>query len=151
MNVYEWILLVHILGAVIGLGSTFALPVIMKSPKTVAQAQFSFQIAGGVEKLAKIGSLSLLATGIILGILTPYLFKETWYIASIVIYIAVQPIIAGILPKKMAAQVAILDSHNDDDELPESYKVISKEMAPYNGIMHASAVVLIVLMTIKPF
>jgi len=150
LTVYVWVLLVHILAAVIGLGSTFALPVIMKRPKTVSQAKFSFQLSEGIEKMAKIGSISLLVTGLVLGALNPSLFKEVWYIASIVIYIAIQPIVAGILPKKYAAQMAILEAHEGDD-LPETYRAISKQIAPYNGIMHFSAVILILLMTIKPF
>jgi|GEM_PF-364674 len=150
LTLYVWILLIHILAAVVGLGSTFALPVIMKRPKTVSQAKFAFELSGGIEKFAKIGSITLLVTGLILGALNPSLFKEIWYITSIVIYIAVQPIIAGILPKKMAAQTKILEEHNGE-ELPESYHAISKEMAPFNGILHLSVVVLILLMTIKPF
>lgn len=132
------------------MGSTFALPIVMKRPKMVSQAKFAFQISDGIEKIAKIGSLTLLVTGIVLGILSPYLFKEIWYIAPIIIYIAVQPITAGILPKKMAAQAEILEAH-DGEELPESYKAIRKQMSPYNGIMHLSAVILVILMTIKPF
>ena len=150
LTLYVWILLIHILGAVIGLGSSFALPVIMSRPQTVSQAKFAFQLSAGVEKLAKIGSITLLVTGLILGALSPHLFTEIWYIASIVIYIAVQPIIAGILPKKAAAQMAILEAH-EGEELPEPYHILSKQMAPYNHIMHFSAVLLILFMTIKPF
>ncbi len=150
MSIYIWVLLIHILAAVIGLGSAFALPIIMNRAKTVSQAKFSMTIFSGVEKLAKIGSITLLLTGIILGIINPSLFKEFWYIASLVIYIAVQPIVAGILPKKMSAQNAILDE-TTDDELPASYLAISKQMIPYNNATHIATVILILLMTIKPF
>jgi uncharacterized membrane protein len=150
MSIYSIILLVHIIAAVAGLGAAFALPILMKAPKTVSQAKFAIAVNEKVEKPIKIGSITLLVTGIILGILSPYLFKEIWYIASLVIYAATQPIVAGILPKKMAQQREILENHKGED-LPEEYTKIGKELAPINGIAHLSAIILIVLMTLKPF
>lgn len=50
LDLYVWILVIHILGAVINLGSTFALPVILKRPKTVSQAKYKFELSAGIEK-----------------------------------------------------------------------------------------------------
>ena len=150
MSFYGILLVVHIIAAVCGLGATFALPVVMGLPKTVTQAKFAHSVAKGVEKFAKIGSISLLVTGIAMGIVNTYLFTQGWFIASLVIYILVQPIVAGILPKKSAAQEELLENATGE-ELPEEYKQIGKGMVPFNNVMHLSAVVLIILMTIKPF
>ncbi|MTH54998.1 DUF2269 family protein [Bacillus mangrovi] len=150
MSVYGGIVLIHVIAAVCGLGATFALPVLMNRPKTVVQANFAIHVNAGIEKLAKMGSITLLVTGIILGILNPELFTKFWYIASLVIYIAAQPIVAVILPKKIAEQQAILESHTGED-LPDSYLQIGKKMAPYNHFMHSAAIILIALMVLKPF
>ncbi|RBW68456.1 DUF2269 family protein [Bacillus taeanensis] len=150
MSIYSIVLLLHIIAAVAELGAAFALPILMNAPKTVSQAKFALAVNEKVEKPVKIESITLLVTGIILGILSPYLFKKIWYIASLVIYVAIQPIVAGILPKKMARQRELLESHKGED-LPEEYTKIGKEMAPINGLAHLSAIVLIVLMTLKPF
>lgn len=150
MTFYSFIVVVHIIAAVAGLGATFAMPVLMSRPKTVTQAKFAHNINGAIEKVAKIGSLSLLGTGLILGALEPSLFTEIWYIASLVIYVAIQPIVAVILPKKGARQMEILENHQGD-ELPQEYLKIGREIAPLNGIAHVSVFVLIILMSLKPF
>jgi len=150
MTVYSLILLIHIIAAVCGLGATFALPIIMKLPKTVSQAKFAFEINEKVEVLAKIGSFTLLGTGLLMGFLNLSLFKEIWFDASLAIYILIQPIVAKILPDKIALQMKTLEDH-EEEALPEEYKTIAKQMIPYNNIAHIAAIVLIILMTLKPF
>ncbi|WP_059173508.1 DUF2269 family protein [Bacillus sp. FJAT-27445] len=150
MDFYQFLVLIHVIAAIVGIGATFALPAIAKKPKTPMQAQFTFGVLDGIEKIAKIGSITLLLTGLILGALEPKLFKEFWYIASIVIYIAVQPIVAGILPKKIKQQKQILDAHKGDG-LPEAYLTIARQMDRLNQITHAAAIILIILMVTKPF
>jgi uncharacterized membrane protein len=150
MTWYGILVVIHLIAAVIGLGASFALPVLMSRPKTVSQAKFAHHVAKGIENFAKIGSLTLLATGIIMGILNTYLFTQIWFIASIIIYVLIQPIVAGIIPKNSAKQLEILEKAKSE-ELPQDYILINKKMAPLNNIVHAAAVILIILMSVKPF
>lgn len=150
MTLYSFVLVIHIIAAVVGLGATFGMPVLFGTVKTVSQAKFAHKVSIGIEKFAKIGSITLLITGIIMGIMNPYLFKEIWFIASLVIYVGVQPIVAVILPKKTKAQMVSINEI-EGEELPEEYNKLAKEMAPFHTAMHISAVVLVILMTIKPF
>ncbi|MGO4888816.1 DUF2269 family protein [Anaerobacillus sp. MEB173] len=147
---YTVLLAVHIIAAVCGLGATFALPIIMNSPRTVTQAKFALSVSLGIEKLAKVGSITLLITGLILGILSPHLFTEIWYIASLIIYVAVQPIVAVLIPKGAKRQIEILEGHQGED-LPEGYLQIGKQIVPYNITAQIAVVILIILMTVKPF
>lgn len=64
---FDLVLTVHILGAICGLGATFASPYIMKGAKTVSTAKYAHNVNAKVEKLAKSGSITLLLTGLILG------------------------------------------------------------------------------------
>jgi hypothetical protein len=150
MTIYSLLVLIHIIAAVAGLGASFALPVVMNYPKTAAQARFSLDLNKKIEAFAKYGSLTLLITGLIMGFMYPTLFTTGWYVASLIIYLAVQVITAGILPKKVAKMTDILSSHKGE-ELPQSYKEINRDLRPYNMILHTSAVILIVLMSLKPF
>lgn len=77
-----------------------------------------------LEILPKVGSILLLLTGIAMAILEPSLFKAGWFIASIVIYLAVQVIVVGILPKQMNKQLKIVNAQKGEN-LPESYKQLS--------------------------
>ncbi|MDT0162250.1 DUF2269 domain-containing protein [Bacillus sp. AG4(2022)] len=152
MTFYSILLTVHIIAAVCGLGAAFAQPIISKAPKTVSQAMLCISINERVEKLAKYGSIILLITGLIFGALNPALFKQVWYIISIIIFISVQPIVAAVLPKKVKAQQELLANHEGKDEsLPDSYHRINKEQQPFTLYTHLAAVVLIVLMVMKPF
>jgi hypothetical protein len=150
MSIYGILLFIHVVSAVCGLGATFALPTLMKLPKTVTQAKFAFHVNKKIEKIAKIGSIMLLATGLLMGWVNPELFKEIWFDASIVIYVLVQPIVAGVLPKKMKRQMDILEN-TSTEQLPEEYLKISKALKPYDIIMNTAAILLLFLMTIKPF
>ncbi|OZM58027.1 hypothetical protein CIB95_00135 [Lottiidibacillus patelloidae] len=150
MSLYAIILIIHLVSAVIGLGVSFGMPIVLRLVKTTTQAKFAHEVNVGLEKYAKIGSITLLVTGLVMGALHPYLFKEIWYIASIVIYIAVQPIVAGILPKKTAKQLELLQAHKEE-ELPEEYQKLTKEMLPLHNVLMVSVVILVVLMSIKPF
>ncbi|MCP8615280.1 DUF2269 family protein [Salirhabdus salicampi] len=149
-TLYMILLVIHIIAAVIGLGATFGLPVVMGLVKTKAQALFAYNVFKGIEKHGKIGSLSLLVTGLLMGFINPSLFTQIWYVASIIIYIGVQPIAAGILPRKTELQIKVLEEH-DGDDLPEKYFTLAKKIKPLNNVLHISVVVLILLMTVKPF
>lgn len=152
--VYTSLLFVHIVGAVCGLGATFAIPVLMSKAKTVNQANYAMNVNSGIEKLAKVGSITLLVSGLIMGFINPYLFQEAWYWLSIVLYIAIQPIVAYLIPKKAKEQQAILNEIGESEQngpLPDSYHVISKQILPLNAAAQILAVVFILIMTFKPF
>lgn len=150
MSIYGILLFLHVVAAVCGLGATFALPPIMKMPKNVSQAKFTMEVSKKVEKLAKIGSITLLLTGLLMGWAHPYLFHQIWFVTSLVIYLLLQPIVAGVFPKKMKQEMAVLEN-TPGEELPEEYFVISNELKPYDILINSAAILLLLLMTIKPF
>ncbi|WP_416730493.1 DUF2269 family protein [Fictibacillus sp. JL2B1089] len=150
MTLYGALVLLHILAAIVGLGASFALPVVTKFAKTASQARYALEVNTKIETLPKIGSLTLLATGLLLGYLNTSLFSEVWYIASLVIYVLAQVLVISIIPKKQKQMSEILGSHEGDD-LPDSYRTIDKQLDPYVYSLHGLAVLLIILMVVKPF
>lgn len=150
MTFYGALVLLHILAAIVGLGASFAMPVVTKFAKTASQARFALEVNAKIETLPKIGSLTLLASGLLLGYLNTALFSEVWYISSLVIYVLAQVLVIGIIPKKQKQMSEILGSHEGDD-LPDSYRTVDKQLDPYVYSLHGLAVVLIILMVVKPF
>ncbi|OIU70374.1 DUF2269 family protein [Rossellomorea aquimaris] len=150
MSIYSILVLIHVVAAVAGLGASFAMPVVMKTPETAHQAKFSLDLSKNIENFAKVGSIVLLITGLVMGFMNPYLFKTGWYIGSIAIYIGVQFIVAGIMPKKVKQMAEIIHAHKGED-VPAAYGKINAELKPYNIIIHSAAIILIILMSIKPF
>ena len=115
---YGIIVIIHILAAIIGLGATFASPFIMSSAKTVTTSTYAHKVNAKVEKLAKIGSLTLLA---------------------------------HLIPKATKEQIQLLDSSGGTEELSESYRALSKKVAGLSAIAMAVIVVMVILMSLKPF
>ncbi|WNB91683.1 DUF2269 family protein [Bacillus sp. NEB1478] len=150
MTLYGTVVLIHVIAAIIGLGASFAMPVVTKFAKTKSQAQFALDLNAKIETLPKIGSLALLFTGLILGYMNTALFTEVWYITSLVIYVVAQVLVIGIIPKKQKQMSEILVGH-DGDDLPDDYRMIDKQTDPYIYLLHSLAVVIIILMVVKPF
>lgn len=147
---YGLLVFIHIVAAVMGLGAAFGFPIVAKSAKTASQAKHTLEILKRLEFLPKAGSITLLVTGIVLGIMNPSLFTTGWYIASIVLYFAAQVIVIGLLPKKVKEQADILATHTGED-LPASYIAVGKKAGKLEGITHVLAFLLILLMYFKPF
>ncbi|TVY06968.1 DUF2269 family protein [Paenibacillus cremeus] len=150
MTFYGIILVVHILSAVCSLGAVFANPSIMKKGTTVLKAKQALETAKDVEKYAKIGSITLLISGLVLGILNPSLFSQIWYIIALALYLAVQPIVAYMIPKRAQALYAMLEQQ-DSDTLPDGYLPVAIQISKLDNIARASVFILIILMTLKPF
>jgi uncharacterized membrane protein len=150
MTLYGIILVIHLISAVCSLGAVFANPAIMKKGRTVTKAKQALETAKDVEKYAKIGSITLLITGLILGAINPNLFTQVWYIVSLVLYLAVQPIVAYMIPKR-AEKLYVLLEKQESDDLPDEYMQISMQIGKLDNIARASILVLIILMSLKPF
>lgn len=144
------LLMLHILGAICGLGATFALPFVMKGATTVSTAKYALAVNAKVEKLAKVGSITLLITGIIMGVLHPSLFITPWYLISIVLYILIQPVVSYLLPKHAKTMVAILEGATSE-ELPGAYVEVAKKTVPLNFLAQIAVVILVFFMVFKPF
>ncbi|EMI09174.1 hypothetical protein F510_2766, partial [Anoxybacillus gonensis] len=71
---YKFLLLLHVFAAVVGIGQAFSFSTIMRSTKTVPQVRFSLGVLEKIEKTVKIGSVTLLLTGIIMAIMNPTLW-----------------------------------------------------------------------------
>ncbi|CAM4030780.1 DUF2269 family protein [Mesobacillus thioparans] len=144
-------MLVHVIAAVVGLGASFGMPVVAKfGAKSVTNAKVCFEINKKIEMLVKVGSLTLLASGILMAIVNPALWSQGWFIGSLVIYVLIQPVVAAMLPKTIEKLVAIV-MNSGDSELPAEYHQLDKKAAKLNSIAHVAAILLIVLISTKPF
>jgi uncharacterized membrane protein len=150
MTLYGIIVLIHVISAVCSLGAVFANPSIMKKGITVSAAKQAIETAGTVEKYAKIGSITLLVSGIVLGILNPNLWSQGWYVVALVLYLAVQPVLIIAIPKRVGKLVEMLEKA-EGEELPKEYLPIALQIGKLDNIARGSVVILIVLMSLKPF
>jgi uncharacterized membrane protein len=150
MSFYGIIVLLHVIGAICGIGAQFAQPFLSNRAKTAKQAEFALHVNHGIDKLVVIGTLTLLITGLIMGALNTHLFTQGWYIVSLILFITILPIAGGVVPKKIAQQAEILKNHKGN-ELPDSYLKIKKQVTPYNNYTYIATVVIVIFMVAKPF
>ena len=78
MSFYGIIVLLHVIGAVCGIGAQFALPFLTSKAKTAKQAEFVPRVNHGIDKLIVIGTFMVLITGLIMGAMHPQLFTRGW-------------------------------------------------------------------------
>lgn len=147
---YGVFLFIHVVAAIMGLGAAFGFPILARTVKTAEQARYTLQLYKNLEILPKVGSITLLVTGIVLAIIEPSLWSQGWFITSIVLYLIAQVLVIGMLPKKLKAQADMLEGHKGED-LPNAYHTVKKQAARVEGMTHLLAFLLILLMVFKPF
>lgn len=147
---YTFLVLIHVLAAIIGVGATFVFPVLMSSPKNLTQLKFTLGILKKMELYPKIGGAFLLLTGFIMGFLSPSYFKEIWFSGSIVLYIVIQIFIIGIVDRKLKAVLPLV-MEAEGEEIPNEYNNFSKSTQPIHMVVHFLAISIIVLMSARPF
>lgn len=150
MTVYGVIVLLHVLAAVIGMGPAFTFPIISKMAKTKEQLVLMNTLMEKIEKPVKIGSITLLLTGLLMGGLNTHLFTQGWYITSIVLYFLAQVFVIGVSAKSMKQAAALLTSSTSED-IPSDVLALNKKSNTALNIASGIAIVMIILMSLKPF
>lgn len=147
---YSILLIIHVLAAIIGIGATFAFPVISNSARNLPQLKHTLDLLKRLESFPKIGGALLIITGIIMGFLTPAYFKEIWFVGSIILYIVVEFLIYVVIGLKMKKVVPLVMS-SEGDEIPNEYMAVAKSTAPLHMVVTLLAVVIIIFMSVKSF
>lgn len=148
---YKFLLLLHVFAAVVGIGQAFSFSTIMRSTKTVPQVRFSLGVLEKIEKTVKIGSVTLLLTGIIMAIMNPTLWTKSWFLASIAVYVAIQVNVIFFLKPLSEKQKQIIEEAKEQNDIPDTYIQLMKKNAPVFIFNDVCAVLLIFLMVWKPF
>ncbi|KXH80644.1 DUF2269 family protein [Sporosarcina sp. HYO08] len=150
MTLYGAVVLVHVMAAVVGLGPAFIFPILFRFSKTKEQMLWINALMAAIEKVVIVGSLTLLATGLFMGMLHPYLFSTGWYIASIALYVLAQVLVIGIAGKN-AQMAATLLEQSEGTSIPEEVLLLNKKADAALLYANGIAIVMIILMVTKPF
>lgn len=150
VTLYKILVFIHIFSAIIGMGPGFILTRIAKSGDTMTKVRHSFALRKDLHILVMIGGTLLLITGLLMGAIHPYLFHMGWYITSLVLFLiglAMGPFVLS--PRSKPIKV-LLESHKDE-EIPEEYHRLSKELFRYERLENGIFILIIILMITKPF
>lgn len=147
---YHVLVFVHIVSAIIGMGPGFILTYIVTKASTMSELRHVYYIRHRIHILVMVGGSLLLISGLLMGILRPYLFTSGWYITSLILFIIALAIGPLVLSPRSRPIKRLLNEHVGE-HIPEQYYTLSRKLFFYERIEHAIFLVIIVLMITKPF
>ncbi|MFC6332845.1 DUF2269 family protein [Paenibacillus septentrionalis] len=147
---YHVLVFVHIVSAIIGMGPGFILTYIVTKASTMSELRHVYYIRHRIHILVMVGGSLLLISGLLMGILRPYLFTSGWYITSLILFIIALAIGPLVLSPHSRPIKRLLNEHVGE-HIPEQYYTLSRKLFFYERIEHAIFLVIIVLMITKPF
>lgn len=94
----KWLVFVHVLSAIIGVGPTFFGHVLIRKNQTLDQLRHSLKLSMWLDFFPKIGGSLAVISGILLIVLNDYgSFMQLWLIGSLVLYVLIQVVVIGFL------------------------------------------------------
>lgn len=150
MSFYDVLVIIHVFSAILGLGPGFVMIYIVTRATTMTELRHAYIIRNRIHIFVMIGGTLLLLTGLMMGVLRPYLFQQYWFLISLLLFLialAVGPIVLS--PKSKPIKV-LLEEH-DGQEIPEAYEKMAKKLFFYERLTNVIFLIIIFLMITKPF
>lgn len=148
----KWLVLIHVLSAIIGVGPTFFFHYLLRKNQTVSGMKHSFNTAMQLQKLPTLGGLVAVVTGIIMVALSDWRFLDFWIIGSLILYMTVQVlfiILTGPLVKKLSIWVAETKMA-DSEPLPADQEALVRSMNRRVMLTNGFALFIFIFMIMKP-
>ncbi len=150
MSFYDILVVIHVFSAIVGLGPGFVMIYIVTKAETMTELRHVYKIRNRIHIFVMIGGTLLLLTGLVMGLLRPYLFNQIWFISSLVLFLialGAGPILLS--PRSKPIKI-ILEEHKGE-HVPESYHALSKQLFFYERITNIIFFIIILLMITRPF
>ncbi|WP_152393031.1 DUF2269 family protein [Paenibacillus guangzhouensis] len=152
INLFGWLLVLHILASIAVIGPSFVVPVIRRSARTAGQLRFAFDVTNKLAILPKIGGAVLIITGVWLMIITQMGLSQMWLNISLLLSMLMVATIDGLIrPRiKKIMQIASI-SQGKGDEVPDELGRLMKKIVPIETASQLLMIAITVLMVLKPF
>src|SRR5699024_5299166 len=86
-TLYQFVLVIHVLSAILGMGPGFVMIYIVNKAENMTQLKHAYFIRNRLHTFVMIGGTLLLLSGLTMGYLSPYLFYKGWYITSLTLFL----------------------------------------------------------------
>lgn len=150
MTVYKYILLIHVLSAILGMGPGFILTYVVKKANTLTELKHAYFIRNRLHIFVMAGGTLLIITGLIMGFMRPYLFHKVWYVISLSLFIIALAFGPFILSPISSPIKKMLKEHEGDD-IPKEYYPMAKKLFAWERVENLIFITIIILMVLKPF
>lgn len=149
MAFYDLLVFIHVVSAILGLGPGFMMIYVVQKASTMTQLKHAYHIRGRIHLFVMIGGTLLLITGLWMGFLRPYLFKQVWFTSSLILFLIALGVGPTILSPKAKPIKRLLYEENGE-EIPTTYYRLSRQLFFYERITNVIFLIIITLMIFKP-
>jgi uncharacterized membrane protein len=152
--VLEFLILIHVLSSIIGVGPTFFAHVLLRNKQSVQELRFSYKVGIYLEYFPKIGGSIAVLSGLALLYVGDYgsFFKQLWLIGSLVLYIIIQIIVIGMItPKQKQVRNWLFDPSNENEkDLSSKIQALHKNVNKLFYVASFFGIILFIFMIVKP-
>lgn len=149
----KWLILIHVLSAIIGVGPTFFGHVLLRKKQSYEELKNSLIVSKKLEYFPKIGGTIAVITGFILFYVGNYgSFMQLWLIGSLVLYVLIQiTVIFFVTPlaQKLSEWVFHPD-HKTVLSLPDEQQRWHLKANRYYWLASTLGIILFVFMILRP-
>lgn len=150
MTLYNWLVLIHVFSAILGMGPGFILIFVAKSPQNLTELRHGFRIRARLHIFVMIGGTLLLLSGLMMGYLNPALFQAFWYVTSLVLFLVALAFGPLVLSPR-SKPIKILLKEQKGDEIPPGYPNMVRNLFFWERIENTIFLIIILLMILKPY
>lgn len=152
MDLFGFLLVLHILASIAIIGPAFVMPIIRRSARTVGQLHFTFAITTKLAIMPKIGGAVLILTGVWLMIITKMGLSQIWLNVSILLSLLMVVMIDGWIEPRMKKIIKIISESQDrGNEIPAEFGRLIQKIVPIETAAQLLMIAILVLMVVKPF
>jgi uncharacterized membrane protein len=149
----EWLVWIHVLAAILGIGPTYVGHVLLRKNQQNEQLQQSLAIFQLLNYFPKIGGTLAVASGIALVIVTGWEFSDLWILSSLVLYVLIQVVVVGMLTPIMGQLNEVLSATGEQAIAPDTLANRTALLSRANRLFNTASImgtILIILMLVKP-
>jgi len=148
-TIYQLLVVIHVLSAILGMGPGFYLTFVASKAKNMTELRYAYSIRHRLHMFVMIGGFLLLASGLAMGLIRPALFSSFWYIASLALYLTALAFGPFVL-KPLTKPIKTLLSEHQHDNIPPEYMKLAEKLFRYEWITNIIFFIIILLMITKP-
>ena len=150
MTFYRFLLLIHVFSAILGLGPGFVMIYIVTRANTMTELKHAYLIRNRLHIFVMIGGTLLIITGLWMGALNNYLFRQGWYVTSLILFLIALAFGPLVLSPRSKPIKRLLKIHKGD-VIPQEYYKMAGKLFFFERIENVIFLTIIVLMVLKPF
>lgn len=147
-SLYNLLVGVHILTAVIAIGPLFIVNTFYKNAKSSEEIKYAKIVTSKISSIIDVGFGLQLLTGLLMGIMNPILFQTLWYNLSIVLFLLIGLYFNTVVKPKSKALINMITIY-EANVFQEEYKKLLRNVNFYERIGKGLVLLIIILMIFK--